>query len=151
ASTCGCPHRREAVSSTASVHLSERHRRQQTRRMTASESAPSGATPLDRLLDPHDAASTALVFQGHAWTYADLGSMAGALSGGMAGLAGERVAFMLPTGPEAVTTYLACFRSGAVATPLNMRYAAPEVERALRRVRPRWLVVHESRLDRLER
>src|SRR5262245_32457867 len=100
--------------------------------MAVSARAPSKTTQLDRLLVPHDAASTALVFQGRAWTYADLASMAAALSGAMAGLAGERVAFMLPNGPEAVTTYLACFRSGAVATPLNMRYAAPEVERALR-------------------
>jgi long-chain acyl-CoA synthetase len=118
--------------------------------MAVSESTPTDATPLDRLLDPHDAASTALVFEGRSWTYADLAATAAALSTAMADLAGERVAFMLPNGLEAVTTYLACFRAGAVATPLNMRYAAPEVERALRRVRPRWLVVHESRLDRLE-
>jgi long-chain acyl-CoA synthetase len=119
--------------------------------MTLSETSPTGTTPLDRLLDPHDAASRALVFEGRSWTYAELATMAAALSGAMADVTGERVAFMLPNGLEAVATYLACFGSGAVATPLNMRYAAPEVERALRRVRPRWLVVHESRLDRLER
>ncbi len=117
--------------------------------MAVSESAPTPTTPLD-LLEPHDAASTALVFDGRSWTYAEIAAMSGALAGAMADLTGERVAFMLPNGPEAVATYLACFRSGAVATPLNMRYAAPEVEQALRRVRPRWLVVHESRLDRLD-
>jgi len=115
------------------------------------QNGATGATQLDRLLDPHDGASTALVFEGRSWTYADLAVMTGALAGAMADLAGERVAFMLPNGPEAVVTYLACFRSGAVATPLNTRYAAPEVERALRRVRPRWLVVHESGLERLGR
>lgn len=117
--------------------------------MAVSENAATTVTPLDRLLAPHDPASTALVFAGRTWTYADLGAMSGALAGAMADLTGERVAFMLPNGPEAVATYLACFRTGAVATPLNMRFAAPEVEQALRRVRPRWLVVHESRLDRL--
>jgi len=117
--------------------------------MTAAESTPAEATTLE-VLGPHDAASTALVFDGRSWTYAELAAMSGALAGAMADLSGERVAFMLPNGPEAVVTYLACFGSGAVATPLNMRYASPEVERALRRVRPRWLVVHESRFDRLE-
>jgi len=47
------------------------------------------------------------------------------------GLKGEPVAFMLPNGFEIVITYLACFKSGAVAMPLNRRYAGPELERAL--------------------
>jgi long-chain acyl-CoA synthetase len=63
------------------------------------------------------------------------------------GLAGERVALMLPNGLEVVCCYLACFRAGAVATPLNYRYAAPELERALVEAEPKWLVIHSSRLD----
>jgi long-chain acyl-CoA synthetase len=66
-------------------------------------------------------------------------------------LAGERVALMLPNRPEAVLVYLACFEAGAVATPLNARYAAPEVEAVLRRARPRWIVAQADRLDLLER
>ena len=62
-------------------------------------------------------------------------------------LPGERVAFMLPNCPEGVLVYLACFRSGAVAVPLNTRYAPPELARVLGKCRPRSLVVHVSRLD----
>ena len=105
---------------------------------------------LCRLLDAHDPESTALAYAQRRWTYADLTAATDALAEQMTDLVGQRVAFMLPNSPEAVLTYLACFRSGAVAAPLNMRYAAPELERALRRARPRWLVVHESRLERLD-
>jgi long-chain acyl-CoA synthetase len=62
-------------------------------------------------------------------------------------LAGERVALMLPNGLEVVCCYLACFRAGAIATPFNYRYAAPELERALLEAEPKWLVIHRSRLD----
>ena len=34
-------------------------------------------------------------------------------------LKGEPVAFMLPNGPDIIITYLACFKSGAVAMPLT--------------------------------
>ncbi|MGH3315082.1 MAG: AMP-binding protein [Nocardioidaceae bacterium] len=105
---------------------------------------------LYRLLDAHAPESTALSYARRRWTYAELTAATDALAAHMADLVGERVAFMLPNCPEAVLTYLACFRSGAVAAPLNMRYAAPELERALGRARPRWLVVHESRLERLD-
>jgi long-chain acyl-CoA synthetase len=105
---------------------------------------------LCRLLEAHAPESTALAHAQRCWTYAELTAATDALAAQMADLAGERMAFMLPNGPEAALTYLACFRSGAVAAPLNMRYAAPELERALRRARPRWLVVHESRLERLD-
>jgi long-chain acyl-CoA synthetase len=91
---------------------------------------------LCRLLEGHAPESTALVFAQRRWTYAELTAPTDALGARMADLVGERVAFMLPNSPEAVLTSLACFRSGAVAAPLNMRYAAPELERALRRTVP---------------
>ena len=110
----------------------------------------AGPVPLSRLLDAHQPEAPCLVFGNRQWTYAELAAATDALAAEMASLAGERVAFLLPNCPEAVMTYLACFRSGAVAAPLNTRYAPAEVEAALRRARPRWLIVHESRLDRLE-
>lgn len=64
-------------------------------------------------------------------------------------LAGERVALLLPNSIELVTAYLACFTAGVMAVPLNRRYAAPEVEKALQRARPRWLIVHADRLPLL--
>ena len=94
-----------------------------------------------------------LVHAGRTWSYADLATSARALASAMAAdrLAGERVALMLPNRPEAVLAYLSCFEAGAVATPLNSRYAAPEVEAVLRRARPRWIVAQADRLDLLER
>lgn len=93
----------------------------------------------------------ALILGDRTWTYAQLATAAGALAARMAeaDLAGERVAMMLPNGPDTVLTYLACFASGAVAAPLNSRYAPPEIERALRRAEPIWLIAHRSRLDLL--
>lgn len=92
-----------------------------------------------------------LVHNGRRWTYRELAAAADALADAMDAdaLAGERVALMLPNSPELVTTYLACFAAGAVAAPLNRRYAPPEIEAALRRARPRWLVVHADRLHAL--
>jgi long-chain acyl-CoA synthetase len=94
-----------------------------------------------------------LVHAGRTWSYIDLATSAGALASAMVAdrLTGERVALMLPNGPEAVLAYLACFEAGAVATPFNSRYAPPEIEAVLRRARPRWIVAQADRLDRLHR
>ncbi|MCF6523624.1 class I adenylate-forming enzyme family protein [Streptomyces sp. JJ36] len=136
------------------------------------------AVELSRLLDPHPREAPCLVHEGRTWTYGELRAAVSSLAGEMAAeaagaptadtagstpgattaeaaggggsrLAGEPVAFMLPNGPEAVCLHLACFRSGAIAAPLDTRYAPPELERALRRARPRWLVVDETRVDRV--
>jgi long-chain acyl-CoA synthetase len=115
-----------------------------------------GSVTLARLIAAHAASAggrSGLVHPDRTWSYADLATCAGALASAMSAdrLAGERVALMLPNGPEAVLAYLACFEAGAVATPLNARYAPPEIEAVLRRARPRWIVVQADRLDRLDR
>ena len=109
-------------------------------------------TTLSRL-GSSNADATALVHRDEVWTYRELGDAADSFTSAMRAehLAGERVALMLPNSPQLVIAYLACFRSGAVAAPFNARYAAPEVERALRRASPKWLVVHTDRLATLER
>lgn len=109
-------------------------------------------TALSRLTANARPADTALVHDGRRWTYGELRSDADTLAAAMRTdeLAGERVALMLPNSPELVITYLACFAAGAIATPLNERFAPPEVERALRRARPRWIVAHANRLPTLE-
>jgi long-chain acyl-CoA synthetase len=106
---------------------------------------------LSDLARPGDA--VALVHDGRRTTYRELHDDVAALAAAMRtdGLAGEPVALLLPNGPELVTAYLACFASGAIAAPLNRRYAPPEIERALRLLRPRWLLVHADRLDVLAR
>src|SRR4249920_3125901 len=115
-----------------------------------------GPATLARLINAHASSAgsrSGLVHADRTWSYTDLATSARALASAMGAdrLAGERVALMLPNGPEAVLAYLACFEAGAVATPLNSRYAPPEIEAVLRRARPRWVVVQADRLDRLER
>jgi long-chain acyl-CoA synthetase len=107
----------------------------------------AGPAPLSPLRDPAEPERTAVVFGADEWTFGRLNEASRALAAEWSTLAGKRVAFMLPNSPAVVIAYLACFRAGAVAVPLNTRYAAPELTRVLGRCRPRVLVVHESRLD----
>jgi long-chain acyl-CoA synthetase len=116
----------------------------------------SDPATLARLIAAHASSTggrSGLVHADRTWSYADLDTCARALASAMAAdrLAGERVALMLPNRPEAVLAYLACFEAGALATPLNSRYAPPEIEAVLRRARPRWIVAQADRLDWLER
>ena len=65
-----------------------------------------------------------------AWLYHELDVQAGRLAAGLAqaGIAaGDRVAFLLTNRVELVLLYLACFRLGAVAVPLNVRLTGPEL------------------------
>ena len=58
-----------------------------------------------------------------------------ALAGGYRGLGlepGDRVASLMPNRVDLVVHYLACFRAGLIATPLNYRYTAREIDHALR-------------------
>ncbi len=86
--------------------------------------------------------ATALAYQCSKWSYGELGAAADALTLAMCAdrLSGERVALLLPNGIELVTCYLACFRAGVIAVPLNTRYAATALEHVLRSAGPRWLV-----------
>src|SRR5262249_32755167 len=45
--------------------------------------------------------------------------------------AGDRIASLMPNRILLLAHYLACFRAGLVTTPLNYRYAPPEVDHAL--------------------
>ena len=44
---------------------------------------------------------------------------------------GDRLASLLPNRTYLVVHYLACIKAGLVATPLNYRYAPPEIDHAL--------------------
>ena len=76
---------------------------------------------------------------------ADLGAarLAGALSA--AGVTkGDRVVVQVAKTPEAVMTYLACLRIGAIYIPLNTAYTAAEVGYFLNDATPRLLVCDPS-------
>jgi acyl-CoA synthetase (AMP-forming)/AMP-acid ligase II len=60
---------------------------------------------------------------------------------------GDRVALLLPNRPEALLVYLACFKTGLVAVPLDYRYQPPQINYVLRHSGSRILVSHVDRLD----
>jgi long-chain acyl-CoA synthetase len=49
---------------------------------------------------------------------------------------GDRIALHMTNRPELVAAYHACFRIGAIAAPLNLRYKTAELRTLLRRLQP---------------
>jgi len=70
---------------------------------------------------------------------------AGYLGLGLA--AGDRVASLMPNRVDLVVHYLACFKAGLIATPLNYRYTAAEMDHALRVSGARVLLAHVERAE----
>jgi fatty-acyl-CoA synthase len=73
----------------------------------------------------------ALVVEDIRLTYAQLDRMANRLANGLAHLGitqGDKVAVMLPNGPEFVGAYYALAKMGAVIVPMNTRFRRREVE-----------------------
>ena len=62
---------------------------------------------------------------------------------------GDRVASLLPNRGALIVHYLACIRVGLVATPLNYRYQAPEIDHALEVSGAAMIVAHAERDDDL--
>ena len=60
---------------------------------------------------------------------------------------GDRVASLMPNRTELVVHYLACFKAGLVATPLNYRYTPPEIDHALEVSGARILLAHAERAE----
>ena len=57
---------------------------------------------------------------------------------------GDRLAILLPNGPEYIELVYACAWLGLVAVPLNTRLSAPEIDHVLADASPRGLVRHSS-------
>jgi acyl-CoA synthetase (AMP-forming)/AMP-acid ligase II len=57
---------------------------------------------------------------------------------------GDRLAFLLPNGPEYIELVYACARLGLIAVPLNTRLSAVEIDRVLEDANPRGLVRHSA-------
>ena len=69
-----------------------------------------------------------------ALSWHELERASAALAGGYRGLGlepGDRLASLMPNRVDLVVHYLACFRAGLIATPLNYRYTAREIDHAL--------------------
>lgn len=60
---------------------------------------------------------------------------------------GDRIASLMPNRVDLVVHYLACFKAGLVATPLNYRYTHREIDHALGVSGARALLAHEERYE----
>src|SRR5262245_53582952 len=81
-------------------------------------------------------------------TWRELDELSGHLARGYAALGlqrGDRVASLMPNRLLLIVHYLACFRSGFVTTPLNYRYAPPEIDRALEVSGASLIIAHAER------
>jgi acyl-CoA synthetase (AMP-forming)/AMP-acid ligase II len=58
---------------------------------------------------------------------------------------GDRVASLMPNRDELLVLYLSCMKAGFIATPLNYRYQAPEIDHALEVSGARLLIAHAER------
>ncbi len=90
----------------------------------------------------------ALISAGTRWTWRTLDNLSDRLAVSLLGLGlnpGDRVASLMPNRPALIVHYLACFKAGLVATPLNYRYMAPEIDHALAVSQARALLAHVER------
>src|SRR5947209_2735787 len=59
-------------------------------------------------------------------------------------LSGDRLALLMPNGPDYIELVYACSLLGIIAVPINTRYAGAEVDRLLKDARPRGLIRHSK-------
>jgi long-chain acyl-CoA synthetase len=57
---------------------------------------------------------------------------------------GDRLALLLPNGPQYIELVYACTRLGVIAVPLNVRLSELEIDRVLEDAKPRGLVRHST-------
>jgi long-chain acyl-CoA synthetase len=93
---------------------------------------------------------TALVSLERTWSWCELDQASTRLAGQYFALGlvpGDRVASLMPNRGAILVHYLACFKAGLTATPLNYRYQAPEIDHALEVSGASVLVAHAERED----
>jgi acyl-CoA synthetase (AMP-forming)/AMP-acid ligase II len=111
------------------------------------------AAPLNDLLRIGlDAApdEVAMVSTHRALSWRELDRASAALAGGYRRLGlepGDRLASLMPNRVDLVVHYLACFRAELIATPLNYRYTAREIDHALEVSGASVLLAHVERAE----
>jgi acyl-CoA synthetase (AMP-forming)/AMP-acid ligase II len=83
---------------------------------------------------------------GEVWSYAEGDEITDRLARGLiaAGVRpGDRVGLLFNNCPELVFSYYACFKAGAIAVPLNVRFAPPELAFALGHCEAKVLLGHD--------
>ena len=111
------------------------------------------APPLNDLLraglDAHPE-EPALVSAVRSMSWRELEEESERLAGGYRALgleAGDRIASLMPNRIALIVHYLACFKAGLVATPLNYRYTHREIDHALEVSGARALLAHVERVE----
>lgn len=120
-------------------------------------SGPSLAMPVDvsRLLDKGlagDPDDTALISLETSWTWRELSEDSTRLAGNLLDLGlspGDRAASLMPNRCALLVFYLACLKAGLVATPLNYRSTATEIDRMLEISGASVLLAHRERAEDL--
>jgi acyl-coenzyme A synthetase/AMP-(fatty) acid ligase len=90
----------------------------------------------------------ALISADTRWTVRTLDDLSDRLAVSLLGLGlnpGDRIASLMPNRPALIVHYLACFKAGLVAMPLNYRYMAAEIDHALAVSEARALFAHVDR------
>ena len=93
---------------------------------------------------------TALVSIARSMTWRELENESAALAGAYLSLGlreGDRIASLMPNRVDLVVHYLACFKAGLVATPLNYRYTYREIDHALEVSGAAALLAHVERAE----
>jgi long-chain acyl-CoA synthetase len=99
------------------------------------------------IIEGHPPSATAIISRGVATTYGELTSQVSAIRGAFNSLGiarGDRVALLCGNTLEFVVAYFACLGRGIVCVPLNPTAPAPELERELRVVSARAVVIAPS-------
>src|ERR1700742_3081896 len=92
----------------------------------------------------------ALLSNRRSLSWRELEEASSRLAAGYLGLGlapGDRVASLMPNRVALVVHYLACFKAKLIATPLNYRYTAAEIDHALAVSGARVLVAHVERAE----
>ena len=100
---------------------------------------------------PH---SVALIFEGKTYTYADLCSLTQSLAVSVRQRGinlGDRIAFLLPNCLQIVVCYYACFKIGAIAVPLNIRFRPELLQYVINHSGARVLISEPELFAQIER
>ena len=89
----------------------------------------------------------ALVRDGSRSTFRELRARVGGLAAALTRLGfrtGDRLALLLPNGPDFIELLYACHWLGLIAVPLNTRHAVPELDHVILDAAPHGLIRHSS-------
>src|SRR5277367_4194313 len=90
---------------------------------------------------------TALLREGRAVTFLELDIQVRKIAASLRRrgfLSGDRLALLMPNGPDYIELVYACSLLGVIAVPINTRYASAEIDRLLEDARPRGLIRHSK-------